>query len=51
MIFELDAVVAHLYGLSKDQLIHVYETFHQGWDYESRLDATLLHYKDWANKL
>ena len=29
-IRELDAVVAHLYGLSEDQLVHVFETFHEG---------------------
>ncbi len=29
MIEELDAVVAHLYGLSPDQLIHIFDTFHE----------------------
>lgn len=51
MICELDSVVAHLYGLSENQLTQIFETFRIGWDYESRLDETLLHYKDWANKL
>lgn len=32
-IHELDAVVAHLYGLSARQLVHIFETFHEGWDY------------------
>jgi len=45
MIHELDAVVAHLYGLSEKQLIHIFETFHEGWDYEARLRATLRHFR------
>lgn len=50
MIHELDAVVAHLYGLSRDQLIHIFETFHEGWDYQPRLDAVLKHFDDWARR-
>jgi hypothetical protein len=50
MIQELDAVVAHLYGLSEPQLRHIFETFHDGWDYHSRLDATLKHYRAWAKR-
>jgi hypothetical protein len=46
MIDELDAVVANLYGLSKEQLMHIFETFHVGWDYHVRLEATLKHYQD-----
>ncbi len=45
MIHELDAVVAHLYGLSEPQLVHIFETFHEGWDYGDRLDATLRHFR------
>jgi len=45
MIHELDAVVAHLYGLDEHQLVHVFQTFHEGWDYGSRLDAVLYHYR------
>jgi len=44
MIAELDAVVAHLYGLSPKQLVHIFETFHEGWDYEPRLRQVLRHY-------
>jgi hypothetical protein len=44
MIDELDAVVARLYGLSSDQLIHIFETFHEGWDYQPRLDAVMAHF-------
>ncbi|HSW29067.1 MAG TPA: hypothetical protein VLH75_06155 [Longimicrobiales bacterium] len=50
MIHELDAAVAHLYGLPEAQLVHVFETFHEGWDYEERLRATLKHYRDWARR-
>ena len=45
MIHELDAAVAHLYGLSEQQLRHIFETFHVGWDYEDRLANTLEHYR------
>ena len=48
MIDQLDAVVAHLYGLSKTQLMHVFETFHVGRDYQVKLDATLKHYQKFS---
>jgi len=51
MIHELDAVVAHLYGLSEGQLRHIFETFHEGWDFQARLDATLRHYRSWKGKV
>lgn len=44
MIHELDAAVAHLYGLRESHLVHIFETFHEGWDYQDRLEATLKHY-------
>ena len=47
MIYELDAVVAHLYELSEPQLVHIYETFHEGWDYQARLDGVLQHFHAW----
>ncbi|HCO14147.1 MAG TPA: hypothetical protein DIT46_08170 [Gemmatimonadetes bacterium] len=47
MIHELDAVVAHLYGLTQDHLIHIFETFHVGWDYNAQLEETLKHYQSW----
>ena len=49
-IQELDAVVAHLYSLSEPQLIHIFATFHTGWDYQSRLSAVLKHYHAWSVK-
>ncbi len=51
MIFELDAVVAHLYGLNADQLTHIFATFHLGWDYHERLNAVLEHFHDWEARL
>jgi hypothetical protein len=50
-IHELDAVVAHLYGLSEAQLVHIFETFHDGWDYQSYLNSVLKHYHTWAGKI
>ena len=50
MIHELDAVVAHLYGLSEPQFVHIFETFHEGWDYQDRLDGVLRHFKEWRRR-
>ena len=50
MIHELDAVIAHLYGLSESQLIHIFETFHEGWDYQARLDGVLSHFRAWRSR-
>ena len=47
MIHELDAVVAHLYRLKEKHLVHIFETFHEGWDYEARLKATRKHFRLW----
>ena len=44
LIAELDALVAHLYGLSRSQVEHVFKTFHRGWDYSSRLAQVLAFY-------
>jgi hypothetical protein len=49
-IRELDAVVAHCYGLQQKHLVHVFETFHEGWDYEERLRDTLKHFKAWKER-
>jgi hypothetical protein len=50
MIAELDAIVAHLYGLNEKQLVHIFETFHEGWDYEPRLQIVLKHFRVWAQR-
>lgn len=44
LIAELDALVARLYGLDRDDLEHVFETFHRGWDYLPRLDRVLSYF-------
>jgi hypothetical protein len=49
-IEELDAVVAHLYELSESDLAHIYETFHEGWDYKPRLTRVMQHYHHWNKK-
>ena len=50
MVFELDAVVAHLYGLTEAHVRHIFESFHEGWDYQSRLDAVLRFYRQWTGR-
>ena len=45
MIAKLDAAVSLLYGLKEADVSHIFETFHVGWDYHSRLDAVLAHYR------
>ncbi len=50
-IHELDAVVAHLYGLEEKHLAHIFETFHEGWDYQDRLQETLKHFRGWQKRL
>ncbi|MBX3077966.1 MAG: hypothetical protein KF692_01870 [Cryobacterium sp.] len=47
LIAELDALVSLLYGLSEEQVEHVFATFHRGWKYQPRLDAVLAHYAAW----
>ena len=51
LIAELDALVALLYGLSRDQLEQVFATFHRGWDYKPRLEAVLGHFDGWSARL
>ncbi len=51
LIHELDAVVAHLYVLTEPHLRHIFETFHEGWDYGERLEATIAYYRSWRAHL
>ena len=37
--------------LKQNHLVHIFETFHEGWDYEDRLRATLEHYRTWRKRL
>ena len=50
-IHELDAVSAHLYGLSEKQLTHIFETFREGWDGQPRLNEVMKHYNSWKKEL
>ena len=45
LICELDACVAHLYGLDEDDLAVIYETFHEKTDYSERHAAVLEHFR------
>ncbi len=45
MIAELDALAARLYGLTADQLAHLFATFHEGWDYEARLGRVMEYFE------
>lgn len=47
----LDAAVAHLYGLSEDDLAHVYETFHEGADYSDHADLVASNFRDLKGQL
>jgi hypothetical protein len=41
---EIDAIVAHLYGLNRSQVEQIFKTFHRGWDYAPRLEKVLSFY-------
>ena len=51
LIAELDALVSLLYGLDRDDVEHVFSTFHRGWDNQGRLDTTLTYYDAWKTKV
>jgi hypothetical protein len=55
-IAENDALVAHLFGLSREQLVHIFETFQRGWDatkpgYLARLTAVLKQFDAWSDRV
>ncbi len=45
LICELDACVAHLYGLDEDDLAVIYDTFSKTVDYSERHAAVLTHFR------
>lgn len=47
LVAELDAVVALLYGLERNQLAHIFDTFHRGWDNTARRAAALAQFDHW----
>jgi hypothetical protein len=44
LLTELDAVVAHLYGLSRDQVSHLFESFGGTWKFREHLAEVLKYY-------
>lgn len=50
LIAELDALVSLLYGLDRDDVVHIFETFHRGWNYTERLNAVLRHFDTWKDQ-
>jgi len=49
LVAELDALVSLLYGLTQEQVEHVFATFHRGWDYAARLERVLAYYEQWKD--
>jgi hypothetical protein len=47
---ELDALAACLYGLTETELEHIFDTFHRGWDSESRKKKAISYFRDWSRK-
>lgn len=45
---ELDALVALLYGLTREQVVVLFAGFHRGWNYMDRLARVVAHYERWA---
>ncbi len=50
MVYELDALVAHLYGLDEHQLSHIFETFHKDKDYDERCDRVRRYFQTWQGR-
>ena len=48
LIAELDAVVAHLYGLDTDDLKVIWDTFHTTVDHLPNFEAVLDHFERWT---
>jgi Eco57I restriction-modification methylase len=47
LLAELDALVSVLYELNRQEVEHIFATFHRGWDYDERLTRMLGHYDRW----
>lgn len=50
LLAELDALVALRYGLSTEQVEHIFRTFHRGWDPSERLARVLEHFRGWESR-
>jgi hypothetical protein len=47
-VAEIDAIVSILYGLSMEQVAHIFENFHRGWNYAQRLEKVKFFYRKWS---
>jgi hypothetical protein len=50
LVAELDALVCLLYGLSESQVEYIFNNFHRGADFTSRLKRVILHMKNWEKQ-
>jgi len=50
LIAELDACVAHIYGLDEGDLAVIYDTFHEGADYSERHASVVQHFRRWERR-
>jgi hypothetical protein len=41
LLSELNSLVALAYGLNSDDVKHIYQTFHKGWEYQNALSEVL----------
>ena len=51
LLADLDACVAHLYGLDEDDLAVIYDTFSENVDYSARHAAVLAHFRRLRDRL
>jgi hypothetical protein len=42
---KIDALSSYLYGLSEDDLLHIYKTHRKGWTYHERSSAAIQHFR------
>lgn len=50
LVARLDALVSLAYGLEREHVQHIFETFHRGWDYGPRLARVLEFFDEWKAK-
>jgi hypothetical protein len=50
LIAEIDALSSILFGLNRNQVEHIFETFQRGWDHSVRLSTTLDFFDHWSSK-
>lgn len=49
LIYEANALAFLIFGLDRQQMIHVYETFHRGWNFSEELNETLEYLEKWSS--